>query len=251
MSLKQPISQVRLTNVAVVRLKRKGKRFEIACYKNKVLSWREGNEADLDEVLQIDRVFSNVSKGIVANTDDLKAAFNTDDISKVVLEILKNGELQVSDKERQQQSGNLFNEIASIVAGMCVDPTTKRPFSVGVIERAMRDTLHFAVVPGRSAKVQAQAVVKHLQEHIPIRRAQMRIRITVPVALAKSTKEKLKDHVQAWEEEAWDDPYEATVLIDPGNYRVLDDILRAESRGQSSFEVVSLAVVNEGDEVLG
>ena len=32
--------QVRLTNVSIVRLKKGGKRFEIACYKNKVLEWR-------------------------------------------------------------------------------------------------------------------------------------------------------------------------------------------------------------------
>ncbi len=35
-----PTNQVRLTNVAIVRMKRAGKRFEIACYKNKVMSWR-------------------------------------------------------------------------------------------------------------------------------------------------------------------------------------------------------------------
>lgn len=28
--------------MAVVRYKKKGKRFEIACYKNKVLNWRNG-----------------------------------------------------------------------------------------------------------------------------------------------------------------------------------------------------------------
>jgi len=37
-----PTNQIRLTNVAVVRMKKGGKRFEIACYKNKVLSWRSG-----------------------------------------------------------------------------------------------------------------------------------------------------------------------------------------------------------------
>eukprot|EP00170_Pyropia_yezoensis_P008985 contig_38652_g9020 len=68
MSLKQPVSQVRLTNVAVVRLKAKGKRFEVAAYKNTVLSWREGNQKDLDEVLQITSVFTNVSKGVLANS---------------------------------------------------------------------------------------------------------------------------------------------------------------------------------------
>lgn len=34
--------QKRLTNIAVVRYKKHGKRFEIACYKNKVLNWRNG-----------------------------------------------------------------------------------------------------------------------------------------------------------------------------------------------------------------
>lgn len=42
MALKQPVTQVRLTNVAVVRLKQGGFRFEVACYKNKVLNWRSG-----------------------------------------------------------------------------------------------------------------------------------------------------------------------------------------------------------------
>lgn len=38
----QPIGQVRLTNVATVRLKANNVRFEIACYKNKVLNWKSG-----------------------------------------------------------------------------------------------------------------------------------------------------------------------------------------------------------------
>ena len=36
-----PTNQKLLTNVAVVRMKKAGKRFEIACYKNKVVSWRQ------------------------------------------------------------------------------------------------------------------------------------------------------------------------------------------------------------------
>lgn len=58
----QPVGKVLMTNVAVVRLKKGGKRFEIACYKNKVLNWRNGVEMDIDEVLQITRVYENVSK---------------------------------------------------------------------------------------------------------------------------------------------------------------------------------------------
>ncbi len=90
-----PTNQKLLTNVAVVRMKKAGKRFEIACYKNKVQSWRRNVEKDVDEVLQSHTVFVNVSKGQVAKKDDLVKAFETADQTKICLEILAKGDLQV------------------------------------------------------------------------------------------------------------------------------------------------------------
>merc|ERR1711860_291677 len=98
-----PTNQKLLTNVAVVRSKKAGKRFEIACYKNKVLSWRQGIEKDLDEVLQSHTVFANVSKGQTAKKEDYAKAFGTDNQTEICKEILAKGDLQVSDKERQAQ----------------------------------------------------------------------------------------------------------------------------------------------------
>ena len=46
MSIFQPSNQIRLTNVSVVRLKKGGKRFELACYKNKIMEWRNGVYAE-------------------------------------------------------------------------------------------------------------------------------------------------------------------------------------------------------------
>jgi len=77
----------RLTNVSIVRLKKGGKRFEIACYKNKVQEWRTGVETNLDDVLQIENVFVNVSKGEVAKAGDLQKAFGTAEISGIVKEV--------------------------------------------------------------------------------------------------------------------------------------------------------------------
>ena len=59
--IQTPSNQIKLTNVAVVRLKKGGHRFEIACYKNKVVSWRNKVDTDLDDVLQSYSVFVNVS----------------------------------------------------------------------------------------------------------------------------------------------------------------------------------------------
>ena len=49
--LKQPVGQKLLTNIAVVRLKKQNKKFELACYRNKVTDWRNKSENDVDQVL--------------------------------------------------------------------------------------------------------------------------------------------------------------------------------------------------------
>lgn len=108
--IKTPTNQKLLTNVAVVRTKKAGKRFEVACFKNKVLSWRQGVEKDIDEVLQSHTVFSNVSKGQVAKKDDLTSAFGTDDQTAICREILDKGELQVIPGLRyRSRAPRIFN----------------------------------------------------------------------------------------------------------------------------------------------
>ena len=116
-----PVNQVRMTNVATIRLRRAGKRFEVACYPNKVLSWRNGVEDDIDEVLQTESVFLNVSKGQLAKKEDLQKAFGTTDERKVCLMIMQKGELQVGEKERQKMQRDLIKEIATIVAQKCIN----------------------------------------------------------------------------------------------------------------------------------
>lgn len=98
--MKNPVNQVRLTNVAIIRLKKGGKKFEVACYKNKAVNWRNKVETDISEVLQIDDIFTNVSKGLSAKKEDLKVFGNLTK-QEIVQEILNKGEMQVSEKERE------------------------------------------------------------------------------------------------------------------------------------------------------
>jgi ribosome maturation protein SDO1 len=149
MSIFTPTNQIHLTNVAVVRMKRVRQRFEIACYKNKVVGWQSGVEKDLDEVLQTHSLSVNVSKGQVAKKEDLISAFRTNDETDICKQILT----KVSDKERHTQLEQRFKDIATIVADKCVNPETKRPYTVILIERAMKD-IHYSVKPNKSTKQQ-------------------------------------------------------------------------------------------------
>ncbi|KAI0820638.1 Shwachman-Bodian-diamond syndrome protein [Trametes gibbosa] len=243
MPINQPSNQIKLTNVSIVRLKKGGKRFEIACYKNKVQEWRSGVETDIDDVLQIANVFVNVSKGEVAKNQDLQKAFNTSDTNTIVKEILKKGELQVGDKEREHDLSSVRREIATLVSEKCVDPSTQRPYPVGVIDKAMTEA-GFSVRPGKNAKSQVSECIKLLQtgSKLPIQRARMRVRVSLPVADAEKLKPKVLEGADTVEkEEQASDEWQAVLLIDPSQFRVLGDLLQKECKGRGRLETLTFA----------
>lgn len=248
----QPVGQKRLTNVAVVRLKKHGCRFEIACYKNKVLSWRSGVEKDLDEVLQSHTVYSNVSKGVLAKSRDLKKAFGNDehddeekiDYEKICLEILEKGELQVAGKERESQLSSQFRDIATIVMQKTINPETHRPYTISMIERLMHE-IHFAVDPHNSSKKQALEVIRELQKNFPIKRSPMRLRLTVPGQAFSSVSEKLnewKSSIVSKEESG--NQLSVICEMDPGFFRDCDAMVR---NLQGRLEILAISVHAEGD----
>lgn len=67
--------------------------------------------------------------------------------------ILDKGELQVGGKEREAELDNLRKEISTGVAERCVDPTTQRPHTVTMIEKALNE-IHFNVQPTKAVKSQ-------------------------------------------------------------------------------------------------
>ncbi|KDE04022.1 hypothetical protein MVLG_05523 [Microbotryum lychnidis-dioicae p1A1 Lamole] len=250
---KQPGTQIKLTNVSIVRLKKAGKRFEIACYKNTVKAYRSGAQTDLSEVIQIDNVFTNVSKGQVAPSDDLQKAFNTTEVQKIMMEILDKGELQVGEKERAAELDDLRREICSEVAARCVDPGTQRPHTTGMIEKAMNE-VGYSVKSHKNAKVQALDLIKVLQANktLPIARARMRVRVTMPAKEGKKIKDKVLALVAKVEDDEWNDEWELIALIDPGSFKLIDELLHSEVKAgkgcaSAKIEMISFSAV-EGEE---
>lgn len=219
-------------------------RFEIACYKNKVLSWRSGVEKDLDEVLQSHTVYSNVSKGILAKSKDLYAAFKTTDQSYICKEILEKGELQVAGKERESQLSSQFRDIATIVMQKTINPETQHPYTINMIERLMHE-IHFAIDPHSSSKKQALEVIKELQEHFPIKRAPMRLRLVVPEQYLSSLTEMLGGwNANVVLRDAAGGMPTVICEIDPGHFRDCDAFVRGF---QGKLEILAVSVFLEGD----
>jgi len=242
MRVNQPSNQIKLTNVSIVRLKKGGKRFEIACYKNKVQEWRNGVETNLDDVLQISNVFINVSKGEVAKSNDLQKAFGTSSVDVAVKEILKKGEVQVGEKEREHDLASLRKEIATLVAEKCVDPTTQRPYPVGMIEKAMAEA-GVSVKTSKNAKSQVSEVLRLIQSgsKLPIQRARMRVRVAVPAADGEVLEEQIKSAAEQVERTDKAEMWEYIMLIDPPQFKTLADLLQKECKGRGRLETLTFA----------
>jgi ribosome maturation protein SDO1 len=177
-SLKQPITQVKFTNVAFVRLQIKGIKLELACYKNKLVDYRKGVESNLSDVLQVEQIFSNASKGKVARKEDIKKLFPKLTQEDIIKQILKDGEIQVSEKERDQSLDFLKKDIATWVCKMTINNKTTHPFPLSTILQAM-DEIHFKIIQKDSSKKQALKVIKQLITVLPIRRAKIKIKLVV------------------------------------------------------------------------
>ncbi|CCD26779.1 guanine nucleotide exchange factor SDO1 NDAI_0I02100 [Naumovozyma dairenensis CBS 421] len=249
MPINQPSGQIKLTNVSLVKLKKERKRFEIACYQNKVQDYRKGVEKDLDEVLQIHQVFMNVSKGLVASKEDLQKCFGTTDIDAVIKEIMIKGEIQLSEKERQLMLNKINNEMLTIISAKCVNPVSKKRYPPTMIHKALNE-LKFSPVVNKPAKLQALEAIKLLvnKQIIPISRAKMKVKIILKDTNHDSElKEKLNKIVLQGPTNKLE-PAEVTEtstilgLIDPVSYRELVTLAKEKS---FSLQVIDMAVIDD------
>ena len=176
----QPVNQVRLTNVAIVRLNRNGHRFEVACYRNKIINYRQGTETDLSEVLQTERVFANVGRGEFANAKVLRECLGTSDEAEACKIVLDSGDVQVSDMERGARLESTTREVAGMVSERCVHPVSRRPYTASQVRDAMR-AAGFMVHPTRGAKQQFLDCVKLLRRTgaLELERAKMELALVL------------------------------------------------------------------------
>lgn len=108
----------------------------------------------------------------------------------------------MSERERQTQLESTFRDVATTVTDMCVNPDTKRPYTVGVVERAMKD-VHYSVKPHKNTKQQALEVIQLLKPTMQIERARMRLKVTLSSREARRVRDKINPLITT-EQEEWE-----------------------------------------------
>ncbi len=190
--LKQPVGIVKLTNVALIKYKIKGKRLEIACYKNKAIDYRNGIEKDLSQVLQIEQIFTDAMKGKTASKKILNKVFPEKTKQEILKIIVEKGKMQISKKEREMLSENNYNDVVNMISVKIVHPISKKRFSIESIKAALKE-VNYNIVYNKVAKVQALQAIKILDKYFFIERTGVLLKLVLAKEeLLANLKEKFK-----------------------------------------------------------
>eukprot|EP01084_Bolivina_argentea_P163557 284516_1 len=153
-------------------------KFEVVAKQGSVLKYRDG-KIGWQNVLMIDQIFTNSTRGDIANVSDLNQVFGTEDIRKCCEEIIKNGELQYTAQERKKFIEDKTSEIIYYINKNYVDPKTKLPHPRDRIAHALKEC-HIRVDAKGDTRRQAEDAVKKMRGKLMFAKAvALRAKLTI------------------------------------------------------------------------
>ncbi len=220
-----------------VRLTVDGERFEILVNPDNALSFKLGRNVELSQVIAIDEVYSDSSKGLRANTEKLKKSLGTTDHAEAAKIVLKRGELQLTTDQRRKIVEDKRKQIVSIIARNFIDPRTGLPHPPTRIEQAMGE-IRVSIDPFKDVQEQTKVVVDLLRPVIPLKSEKMKIRVKVPPQFAPQAIGVLKGSGEILKEE-WgsDGSLTALVEITAGVHTSMLERLGSATRGAAQATV--------------
>jgi len=219
----------------LVRYKSGKFNFEVLTKVGSVLKYREG-KLGWDNVPFADEVFKNFSKAERAKSEELRAAFGTDNIGECMKKIVKEGELQLTTAERKEKVDKKRAEVINYIHKYYTDPKTKLPHPVLRIENAL-DQLKVKFDPDIPAEKQAMDIVKKLPEILPIKKSQMEGTLKVPHGMVGSVTGIVQKWAQIKKEEYESDGCAYSLVIVPGNYDQFISDLQRVTKGDFQFDI--------------
>lgn len=163
----------------IVRYSHSGEKFEILVDPDKGLAYKKGELPDIANVLMIDTIFSDASKGEKPSVSKLEGVFGTSDPLEVARIMFEKGTLQLTAQQRKEMTEQKLRQIINIISRTYVDPSTKLPHPPLRIENALAEA-RFSVDPFSDAEDQLKDIVDALRPILPMSMESVEIAIKVP-----------------------------------------------------------------------
>ena len=152
--------------------------FETVVDLDNALKLKQGKNVSVAEVIRDVAVYLDQKKGMKAGSMELKNIFGTDNFEKVVEQIVKKGELEITKEYREAALETRKKQIVDFLAKNAIDARTGRPFPPNVLENAIRET--GVKIENQPVEKQIKQVVEKLLTAIPIKFETKKIKIKTP-----------------------------------------------------------------------
>jgi ribosome maturation protein SDO1 len=215
-----------------------GDKYEILVYPDPALNFKMGKQVDPAQVLAIDEVYSDSSKGLRASAEKLKKHFKTEDHAKAALEVLRRGELQLTQEQRMRLTEEKRRQVVTIISKSYVDPRSHLPHPPVRVEQAMEEA-RVSIDPFIDANEQAKLVIEKIRAIIPLKSERVKLAVKAPAQYAGQAIGVLKGFGEILKEEWGQDGGLSVVLeVSAASQPSLLDRLGAVTKGSAQVTLV-------------
>ncbi len=228
---------VSVEDAVIARISKSGMNFEIMVDPDKALEFRKGGEGNIEDILAFPEIFKDSKKGEKHSSEDLQKTFGTTDVFEVARKIIMEGEIQLTQEQRNRFIEEKRKEIANIIARQGIDPKTKLPHPANRIMNAMSEA-HVLIDPFKPAKEQVSNVLEKIREILPISLERIEVAIKVPIEYAGKANSIVREITDVKKEEWTSSSWIALVEIPAGIQGDIYDRLNKLTSGKVEVKIV-------------
>lgn len=229
---------ISIDKAVIARLDSRGKHFEVLVHPENGLKVKKGKKVPLDDLIAAQEVFEDAEKARRVSEDDINKVFGSNDIEEIVYKIIRDGEVQLTTKQRKKMREDRKKEIASTISRRAVNPQTNKPHPPQRIMNAM-DEAGVHIDPMESMEKQISEVLDALKPIIPISVEEIKIAVRVPPEYAGQASGKLRD-IGKLEAEEWrsDGSWIAKVKMPAGLQDKFYDKVNSVTKGEAEVKII-------------
>jgi len=170
---------VTLDEAVVARLKTHGEHFEVLVDPEGAQELKRGGDVKVEDILAVEDVFLNASRGDRVPEEDLMKAFGTTNVTEIARKIIVDGEINLTAEQRHKMLEEKRLQVVSFIARNAINPQTMTPHPPQRIERAMEEAgVHIDLT--KSVEENVNVVMKAIRPIIPIRFEEVKIAVKIP-----------------------------------------------------------------------
>lgn len=226
-------------SINLARLRKGGLDFEIVIDPDKAISYKEGDDVELKEIVKSDDIFSDAKKGELSSETEMEEIFGTTDTRKIMENILKEGEIQISAEHRQRIREEKMKKLLNIIHRNAVDPKTHLPHPLTRLNNAFEEA-KIKIDEHKKAEDQVQDVLRRLRSVLPIKFEIKEIQIHLTPTHAAKSYSAVKEFGDIIKDEWQDDgSWLAVVQIPGGMEQEFYDRLNSITHGEMETKIIN------------